>query len=623
MPGIKMNISELVIRKLIKNCPFEAQVIVSPTYIRIFFDSKDKENIVLLHKEAGDLAPTKVKSPRKKNYSSSDLELTGNPLESPFVSEDNESTLAGSPKNWLKEEESHLPVTLQEAQKILSLFSLCCNDNEDDTLPVWVVCDAKDPWRVVLQSTHVKEGWVSSTSVRSIGSMSLMQINNLTRVVKEQHLTISKMAESKLRENVTCNFDLYGDPRALSGLNTSLSANGSISLELTWANSPGFHPPSDDTSATLVMSVEIGHELSEALPLWRQLGLLQRYLDMATQGSYDSLASLPRYEDSPATMQLSAIKEASLSLLQDPDSVANLCRWTTGEDSGGHETKLTELSEAMRQVSLGGRVDQDFTDRLWLLLIRCSKITDLLECMKFLFKTVNNDNGVNPYIHSNNQTRMAQILRKLKKGNGEIPHLEPNESLEILIEMGLHKLTHDYMHVYIESELATVEQIKQGLPHPHKPFCLQDITNKLMFLSQLHTILEVILLAYNHLSPSRHILAHLTKQALAKYKTQNAVLLDRLRTRQVTTFHASVPTKEAISYITSKFTSWRLTLTSKNSRHKVKTCLLITQYPIFPSSVGDHADSSSVFDDGEDSEDELEHFQVYCLVTNSNYLPEA
>ncbi|CAG2067522.1 unnamed protein product, partial [Timema podura] len=193
-----------------------------------------------------------------------------------------------------------------------------------------------------------------------------------------------------MRENVTCNFDLYGDPRALGGLNTSLSTNGSISLELTWANSPGFHPPSDDTSATLVMLVEIGHELSEALPLWRQLGLLQRYLDMVTQGSYDSLALLPRYEDSPATMQLAAIKEASLSLLQEPDSIANLCRWAAGEDSGGQETKVTEMSEAMRQVTLGCRLNQDFTDRLWLLLIRCSKITDLLECMKLVFKTVNN-----------------------------------------------------------------------------------------------------------------------------------------------------------------------------------------------------------------------------------------
>lgn len=46
------------------------------------------------------------------------------------------------------------------------------------------------------------------------------------------------------------------------------------------------------------------------------------------------------------------------------------------------------------------------------------------------------------------------------RGSSSLPPLSGIGSLELLLEIGLEKLTKDYTHIFLSSKLTTLEQLK-------------------------------------------------------------------------------------------------------------------------------------------------------------------
>jgi hypothetical protein len=46
------------------------------------------------------------------------------------------------------------------------------------------------------------------------------------------------------------------------------------------------------------------------------------------------------------------------------------------------------------------------------------------------------------------------------RGSSSLPDLSGIKSVELLLEIGLEKLSKDYTHIFLSSELATLEQLK-------------------------------------------------------------------------------------------------------------------------------------------------------------------
>jgi len=46
------------------------------------------------------------------------------------------------------------------------------------------------------------------------------------------------------------------------------------------------------------------------------------------------------------------------------------------------------------------------------------------------------------------------------QGGSALPELTGIKSIELLLEIGLEKLSKDYTHIFLSSDLATLEQLK-------------------------------------------------------------------------------------------------------------------------------------------------------------------
>jgi hypothetical protein len=46
------------------------------------------------------------------------------------------------------------------------------------------------------------------------------------------------------------------------------------------------------------------------------------------------------------------------------------------------------------------------------------------------------------------------------RGSSSLPDLSGIRSVELLLEIGLEKLSKDYTHIFLSSDLATLEQLK-------------------------------------------------------------------------------------------------------------------------------------------------------------------
>jgi hypothetical protein len=66
-------------------------------------------------------------------------------------------------------------------------------------------------------------------------------------------------------------------------------------------------------------------------------------------------------------------------------------------------------------------------------------------------------------VHHRNPTKLANILREIVCGGSSLPALSSITAIELLVEIGLEKLSMDYKHIFLSSDLATSEQLKLPL----------------------------------------------------------------------------------------------------------------------------------------------------------------
>ena len=52
-------------------------------------------------------------------------------------------------------------------------------------------------------------------------------------------------------------------------------------------------------------------------------------------------------------------------------------------------------------------------------------------------------------LYSNSVTKIGYIVHEIMRGSRDVPRFDGKEALEILVEMGIEKLTRDYLHAFI------------------------------------------------------------------------------------------------------------------------------------------------------------------------------
>lgn len=121
-----------------------------------------------------------------------------------------------------------------------------------------------------------------------------------------------------------------------------------------------------------------------------------------------------------------------------------------------------------------------------------------------------------PFIHKDNTTTIAQMVKDSYRGQLRTPSLSGLTPLIYLAEIGIQKLTHDYIHIFLSKNLST---------RGHLEYFMKtnlELEERFERLSKLQNILEVVIILKQSLDLPQSTLSDNTRQMLKHYE-QNAV----------------------------------------------------------------------------------------------------
>lgn len=489
----------------------------------------------------------------------------------------------------------------------------------------------------ILMGVHKTEGCWTRSFVESQGMCSIASPEMDPLIMKKSHLDIAKMPDYRMNAVVLCRYNISGRQGTPE---TSFDDRGvSVSVELKWRQ-PTVSVPLQEATARLLIQATVGSKSSPAYHLWKQLSVLHELFGLLLTGWREKTTpnTLPHL-DSESTENLDSrlrtlilggqqalqthnsnrrmslapalLGRASVAPLEKgrPSIAPGLFgRMSMAPqammDGKENEMKAVSLADALELANTGMRGNSDITDGLFSLLIECKTYRQLREAWDFIFMELND--GRRPFIRPKNSTRASKLIQGYVSGQVEnnLEFIEMEGSLyllELLIEMGLEKLTTDYYYIFLESqlvsrdELQAPELVRAGLGVP-KDKWFASCGELLGWLAQVHTALEIVLPLQEAMQSSSF--PFMASKPLKYYQSEKspirsvAGLLSPSNSVQEFSFNVkSDYIRDHINHSKS-FDYWRMTLTSEDEMMRVRSVFLRSHlHPIFPPQLNENADS--------------------------------
>ncbi|KAF6034680.1 ZWILCH [Bugula neritina] len=323
-------------------------------------------------------------------------------------------------------------------------------------------------------------------------SSTIPEGNILTRAKAEYHLMST--CSNLLRENLSAEeVNAYSSHSAVT---VCAEWNGIDSLLQT---------PPPDTVASLKLKVVNGDRSSMVYSIYEELEYLKNLVSSLRSGK----TSWPEVERSVIPIELTR------KLLKSP----------VYEDEG-----LALPGDTTIQVnSIDPRKNLDFTDRLWSILMGCQSYSELLEVMECIVNSVSSRSCQPLMVSQGNTNPLAKWIYSQQAGHSEPSsnHLDFGslQALIYFIEVGLEKLTKDYVHTYLGSF--------GGLVTPDKLECFTkqtvSVQERLNNLYKLHTVLELSALLHSFLRLPLTAVRSATSAALQHLSTHTTLPQDGLQ----------------------------------------------------------------------------------------------
>lgn len=496
----------------------------------------------------------------------------------------------------------------------------------------------------VMLCQHASEEWWSRSYVESQGMCSIASPEMDPQIMKKSHLNISQMPESMMNAVVLCRYNIDGH-RVTSDASTSSAF--SVNLELKWRQL-SVTVPLQEASAKVIIRTAVGRKASVAHDLFRQLCVLHQLFELhftcwREKVTPEALPNLDSSEDllnnavpqdslqsriqtlilggkqalqaqnanrrmsvAPALLGRQSMAPGGL-LGRQSMAPASLGRQSIApgflgrmsiaphamKESSGEESKHVSLNEAIEIATAGTRENSDVTDGLFSLLLECKTFRELTAAWDLTFMDLNDANR--PFIRPKNTTRAAKLIKSFVSGQADsAPNFLDIEGslfpLELVIEMGLEKLTTDYYYIFCESRLVGRDELKAptllqaGLGVPREKW-LASCGQLLSWLAQVHCALEIVLPLPNSLSGNS--VPYIASSALKYFQSETSPVRDvaGLLTPggSLQEFSINVTTDAVREHTNKKFDWWRMTLTSECPMKKVRSVFLRSHLqPIFP-----------------------------------------
>jgi hypothetical protein len=335
------------------------------------------------------------------------------------------------------------------------------------------------------------------------------------------------------------------------------------------------------------MLVVLEKATSPAEKLWKQLKLLHQLvaLPVVFKGNRGAdCIELPGLQWNSGNGNRTETADV-FRLLEEMDYCAMRHVGTT-HSAEEPQTTMHLYRSVQQAVSSRSTLYLDFVHHLFMLLSNCRDSENLTNCLLLVFQEVQSGNA-KLFVHPRNPTKLAHILREFMRGGSSLAAINGITAIELLIEIGLEKLSKDYTHIFLSSDLATSEQL-------HLSSCNVSERNeayrKLDVLSRLHATLEILLLAESEMKFSVSSLQPLAAFCLNNIEASVESLSNLLEVGHVK-FKAPVSLKEVKSLLTRRYSSSRTQLTSEVNKYKVCTVLHCSMLPVFPFMSPELSDS--------------------------------
>ena len=148
-------------------------------------------------------------------------------------------------------------------------------------------------------------------------------------------------------------------------------------------------------------------------------------------------------------------------------------------------------------------------------LHNCTSYTELVEVFQYIVKVLR-QGELQPFIHKDNNTTIAQMVKDSYRGQLRTPVMAGLSPLTYLAEIGIQKLTHDYIHVFLSKNLSARGQLEYFIKSN------LELEDRLERLSKLQNVLEVVIILKQALNLPQSSLGDNTRQIL-KYYEQSAI----------------------------------------------------------------------------------------------------
>ncbi|XP_067674578.1 protein zwilch homolog [Haliotis asinina] len=432
------------------------------------------------------------------NGKENSLDLDGSPLKLQAYVDlsafDSPSSSVSSPKyidQVCKKERRDLGISNQKARCLLSMFSTYFtnnhtnNGNENiDLIPdFWVLCDGSD---------------IKSTIIRGVQPVHVdgkagLRISSVTQSDKNIDLKREIVFDSS---SILSDTSCYARYNVIDSVRDDMVGyQGSLAVDLEWARSTLLlQKPPSHAAAFIKASVTAGDMRSPAYSFYEELTLLKSFVSSVTTGDVNWIGEV---SDIPLIENVKKLIEQ----LQQGDRVVQ-------EEN---EDESVDVISPLENLVFKERQDLDFTDHLWKVLISCSAFSDLESSLKYIFNCLSSGR-VQPMVHNNNHTTMAQLVRDSYVGRMMVPPLKGITPIKLLAEMGIEKLKRDYINAFLSSDMTTLSHLTNMVSMS------KSLEENLEKLEKLQNVLEMVSMLKLFLSLPHSSLGSAARQMLKHYE---------------------------------------------------------------------------------------------------------
>ncbi|XP_029642836.1 protein zwilch homolog [Octopus sinensis] len=450
-----------------------------------------------------------VLSPKSDISDDNNSLYEGSPLEMKEYADLNRVVVSPLKSVYVKNQSSFLPISLSCSKRVLSAFcSLMLSPkysvSKEERIPILVYCNGED----LLNTAFVYVSPEVDADSNNMLLYSRITVAETTSNLSSISSTSDSFPENMRQLHNRAEYHVFDSSTASN--NDQSEEASKIILETEWNKSMKYlDKPSPEVRVTVKVKIVPGDKTGPTYKKFQEFSTLRGFFEGFSKGKVNWLMS-----ESESTTVIDDLKNLFEHLkLGDADIDDNL-----------NENENNE--EIPHKISMFDRKDQDFSDKVWNVLMNCHSYEELVDCLNYMFDELQCKN-IQPLVHKTNKTRIAELVRSSYMNSMDSPDLEGYVPLKLLIDIGIEKLYNDYISMLVSNELATLDQLQF---YTDRAWNIQE---RMSLLEKLHIVYELVTLLDVYLKLPHSTLSS-TALTTLKHFTSNP-----LESKQ--TFEFSVP----------------------------------------------------------------------------------